>query len=152
VAPLIARLGAETSVKLAISLNATTDEQRAALMPINRRWPIAELMAACRRFPMKQGRRITFEYVLLAGVNDTDGDARRLVRLVSGLPSKVNLIPYNENPGLGFTAPAPARVAAFRKILLDGGLNAVVRRSRGQDVTAACGQLAVLEPSAQGGM
>jgi 23S rRNA (adenine2503-C2)-methyltransferase len=97
--PGIDRLGAETRVKLAISLNASSDPQRDALMPVNRKWPIGELLSACRRFPMQQGRRITFEYVLLGGVNDGDDDARRLTRLVAGLPAKVNLIPYNESPG-----------------------------------------------------
>jgi 23S rRNA (adenine2503-C2)-methyltransferase len=151
VVPAIARLGAETRVKLAISLNATTDAQRSALMPINRRWPIAELLDACRRFPMKQGRRITFEYVLLAGVNDGVEDARRLARLLAGIPAKVNLIAYNENPGLGFEAPPPARVEAFRDALLGAHLTAVVRRNRGRDIAAACGQLAVLEPAVTGG-
>jgi 23S rRNA (adenine2503-C2)-methyltransferase len=143
IVPAIARLGAETTVKLAVSLNATTDAQRDALMPLNRRWPIAELLEACRSFPMKQGRRITFEYVLLGGVNDTDADARRLARLVAGMPAKVNLIPYNENPGLGFAAPAPDRVEAFWRLLLAGGVTAVIRRNRGRDIAAACGQLAV---------
>ena len=141
--PQIRRLGLETQVKLAVSLNATTDAQRDALMPLNRRYPLAELLAACRAFPLKQGRRITFEYVLLGGVNDADADAERLVELVRGLPAKVNLIPYNENPGLGFSAPAPARVEAFRDVLLRRNVTAVVRRNRGQDIAAACGQLAV---------
>jgi 23S rRNA (adenine2503-C2)-methyltransferase len=143
IVPAIARFGAETPVKLAVSLNATTDAQRDALMPLNRKWPIAELLEACRRFPMKQGRRITFEYVLLGGVNDTDADARRLAHLVAGIPAKVNLIPYNENPGLGFAAPVPGRVEAFWRLLLAGGVTAVIRRNRGRDIAAACGQLAV---------
>ncbi len=141
-APEMRRLGKETQVKLAVSLNATTDEQRSRLMPVNRRWPLAELLAACRDFPMKQGRRITFEYVLLAGVNDSDADAERLARLVRGLRAKVNLIPYNDNPGLGFRAPGPERVESFRGILLAREVTAVVRRNRGQDIAAACGQLA----------
>jgi 23S rRNA (adenine2503-C2)-methyltransferase len=136
------RLGEETQVKLAVSLNATTDEQRDALMPINRRWPIGELLAACRSFPMRQGRRITFEYVLLDGVNDADADAVRLARLVAGIPAKVNLIPYNDNPGLGFRAPAPERVDAFHRLLLERNVTAVVRKNRGGDIAAACGQLA----------
>ena len=140
--PVMRRLGEETQVKLAVSLNATTDAQRDAIMPVNRRWPIAELLAACRAFPMKQGRRITFEYVLLRGVNDSDADAGRLARLVAGIPAKVNLIPYNENPGLGFGAPDPGRVDAFHRILLDRNVTAVVRRNRGADIAAACGQLA----------
>jgi 23S rRNA (adenine2503-C2)-methyltransferase len=140
--PGIRRLGEETLVKLAVSLNATTDAQRDAIMPINRRYPIAELLAACRAFPTRNGRRITFEYVLLAGLNDDLEDARRLARLVRGIPAKVNLIPYNENPGLGFRAPAPERVAAFQEELAARNLTVVVRRSRGTDISAACGQLA----------
>ncbi len=140
--PLIGKLGAETPVKLAVSLNATTDAQRDALMPINRRYPIARLLEACRAFPARNGRRITFEYVLLGGVNDTLDDARRLADLVRGIPAKVNLIPYNENPGLGFSAPAPEAVQAFLEALLARNLTAVVRKSRGRDISAACGQLA----------
>jgi 23S rRNA (adenine2503-C2)-methyltransferase len=140
--PQIRRLGEETQVKLAVSLNATTDEQRDRLMPINRRYPLADLLAACRNFPMKQGRRITFEYVLLRGVNDSDADAERLARLIAGIPAKVNLIAYNDNPGLGFAAPDPARVEAFRDRLVARNATAVVRRNRGQDIAAACGQLA----------
>jgi 23S rRNA (adenine2503-C2)-methyltransferase len=142
VVPAMRRLGEETDVKLAVSLNATTDELRSSLMPINRRWPLAELLEACRAFPMKKGRRITFEYVLLGGVNDSGDDARRLARLVRDIPAKVNLIPYNENPGLGFSSPAPERVEAFRDVLLSRNVTAVVRRNRGRDIAAACGQLA----------
>jgi 23S rRNA (adenine2503-C2)-methyltransferase len=141
-APMIRRLGEETQVKLAVSLNATTDETRARIMPIDRRWPIAELLRACRAFPMKQGRRITFEYVMLGGVNDTDADAERLGRLLDGIPSKVNLIPYNESPGLPWRAPEAARVDRFRDRLVAMGITAVVRKSRGRDIAAACGQLA----------
>ena len=140
--PEMRRFGEETDVKLAVSLNATTDELRSELMPLNRRWPLAELLAACRDFPMKKGRRITFEYVLLGGLNDSDEDAVRLSRLVKGIPAKVNLIPYNDNPGLGFTAPAPERVESFRDQLVRANVTAVVRRNRGQDISAACGQLA----------
>jgi 23S rRNA (adenine2503-C2)-methyltransferase len=140
--PQMKRLGEETAVKLAVSLNATSDEQRATLMPIDKRYPLARLLEACRTFPMKQGRRITFEYVMLGGVNDSDDDAERLARIVRGIPAKVNLIPYNPNPGLGFEAPAPGRVEAFRDILVQRNVTAVVRRNRGQDIAAACGQLA----------
>ena len=143
IVPEMRRFGEETDVKLAVSLNATTDEVRTALMPLNRRWPLRDLLAACRSFPMKKGRRITFEYVLLGGVNDSDEDAVRLSRLVKGIPAKVNLIPYNENPGLGFRAPAPGRVEAFRDRLVLANVTAVVRRNRGGDIAAACGQLAV---------
>ena len=142
VVPQMRRFGEETDVKLAVSLNATTDEVRSAIMPLNRRWPIADLLAACRDFPMKKGRRITFEYVLLGGVNDSDEDATRLSRLVKGIPAKVNLIPYNENPGLGFRAPEPERVESFRDRLVGANVTAVIRRNRGRDIAAACGQLA----------
>jgi 23S rRNA (adenine2503-C2)-methyltransferase len=142
VVPMIRRLGEETPVKLAISLNATTDAQRDALMPINRRWPLSELLAACREFPTRNGRRITFEYVLLGGVNDTLADARRLAELLRGIPAKVNLIPYNANPGLPFAAPPPERVVEFQEALAARHLTVVVRKNRGRDISAACGQLA----------
>src|SRR3954469_3033614 len=141
--PNILRFAEETQVKLAVSLNATTDEQRAKLMPVDRKWNIAALMDAIRRFPSRQGRRVTFEYVLLRAVNDSDDDAARLAALLHGLPVKVNLIPYNENPGLGFGDPGAERVAAFRRALGDRGITALVRKNRGRDIAAACGQLAV---------
>jgi 23S rRNA (adenine2503-C2)-methyltransferase len=149
--PMIRRLGEETKVKLAVSLNATTDETRSRIMPINSRYPIAELLRACRAFPMKQGRRITFEYVLLGGLNDTDDDADRLARLLKGVPSKVNLIPYNECPGLSFRAPDAARVEAFRDRVVAYGITAVVRKSRGREIAAACGQLAASPEGATAG-
>jgi 23S rRNA (adenine2503-C2)-methyltransferase len=140
--PVMRRFGEETQVKLAVSLNATTDAQRDAIMPINKRFPLATLLQACRDFPMKQGRRITFEYVLLGGVNDAPEDAERLARLVRGLRAKVNLIPYNENPGLGFAAPTRERVKRFEDILVAHDVTVVVRKNRGRDIAAACGQLA----------
>jgi 23S rRNA (adenine2503-C2)-methyltransferase len=140
--PVMRRLGEETQVKLAVSLNATTDAQRDAIMPINRRWPLGELLAACRDFPVRNGRRITFEYVLLAGVNDAPEDARRLAGLLRGIPAKVNLIPYNANPGLPYAAPEPGRVVEFQEALAAQDLTVVVRRARGSDIAAACGQLA----------
>lgn len=141
--PAIERLGHETPVKLAVSLNATTDEIRSEIMPVNRRWSIADLLEACRSFPMKAGRRITFEYVLLGGLNDSDDDAYRLAQLMKDMPAKVNLIPYNENPGLGFKEPSQARVERFRRILENHHIVAIVRKNRGRDISAACGQLAV---------
>jgi 23S rRNA (adenine2503-C2)-methyltransferase len=141
--PNILRFGEETRVKLAVSLNATTDEQRARLMPVDRKWNIAALIDAVRKFPSRQGRRVTFEYVLLRDVNDSDEDAARLAALLDALPVKVNLIPYNENPGLGFGDPGAARLQAFRRILSDRGVTAMVRKNRGRDIAAACGQLAV---------
>src|SRR5437899_2091335 len=141
--PNIVRFGEDTQVKLAVSLNATTDEQRARLMPVDKKWDIAALMDAVRRFPSRQGRRVTFEYVLLRDVNDSEEDAARLAALLRDLPVKVNLIPYNENPGLGFADPGAERVAAFRKALDARGITALVRKNRGRDIAAACGQLAV---------
>jgi 23S rRNA (adenine2503-C2)-methyltransferase len=140
--PMMRKLGEETPVKLAVSLNATTDAQRDVLMPINRRWPISELMRACREYPARNGRRITFEYVLLGGVNDSLDDARRLAALVHGIPTKVNLIPYNANPGLPYVAPGAERVAEFQEALAARHLTVVVRKNRGRDISAACGQLA----------
>jgi 23S rRNA (adenine2503-C2)-methyltransferase len=145
IVPGIDRLGAEpVRPKLAISLNASTDEQRDALMPINRKYPIAMLLDACRRYPLRSWERLTFEYVLLGGVNDAPEDARRVARLISNLRAKVNLIPWN--PGaLPYHAPEPVRVEEFRRVLTDKGVPAFVRLSRGQDVFAACGQLALIE-------
>ncbi len=140
--PMIERLGKETQVKLAVSLNASHDESRSASMPINHRWNIEVLLEACRHFPMRQGRRITFEYVLMRGVNDSDDDARRLAALMEGLPAKVNLIPYNDNPGLGFHSPSEDRAESFRELLAERHVAAFVRKNRGRDIAAACGQLA----------
>jgi 23S rRNA (adenine2503-C2)-methyltransferase len=140
--PMIERFGQETDVKLAISLNASTDEQRSKTMPVNRKWNIAALMEACRKFPLRQGRRITFEYVLLRGFNDTDEDAYRLIELLQDVPAKVNLIPYNENPGLGFQTTMEERAEAFREILAQGHIAAFIRQNRGRDIAGACGQLA----------
>ena len=140
--PMIERFGAETNVKLAISLNATNDEVRDRIMPVNKKWKIADLMDACRKFPLKQGRRITFEYVLMAGVNDTDDDAARLAVLLRDVPAKVNLIQYNENPGLGFYSTVDDRAERFRHALDLAGVAAFIRANRGRDIAAACGQLA----------
>jgi 23S rRNA (adenine2503-C2)-methyltransferase len=143
VVPALERLAAETVVpNLAISLNATTDAVRDLLIPINRKWNIATLVGACRRFPLEPRRRITFEYVLIDGVNDTAEDARRLVRLLDGLRKKVNLIPLNADPWVPLAPPPEARVLAFQKILTDHQVTAHIRRPRGDDVSAACGMLA----------
>jgi 23S rRNA (adenine2503-C2)-methyltransferase len=147
-APQVPRFVAETRVNLAVSLTATTDALRGRLMPVNRRWPLAELLAACRAVPLPRRKRITFEYVMLDGVNDTDADARRLVRLLHGLRAKVNLIPFNPFPASGF-APSPReRLARFQGLLRAHGLNATIRESRGRDIQAACGQLAAARPAA----
>lgn len=127
---------------LAISLSGTTDEQREVLMPINRKYPLAELIAACRDFPLEDRERLTFEYVMLDGVNDSPEDARRLVRLLGQIRAKVNLIPHNPAPELPYRASSPERILAFQKILVERDLPAFIRRPRGQDISAACGQLA----------
>ena len=132
---------------LAISLHATTEEQRDRLVPINRKYPLAQLMAACRDFPLKKRSRITFEYVMLAGENDTPADARRLVKLLAGLKAKVNLLPLNEADGIPYARPSDERVDAFAQILANAHITVSVRKSRGRDIRAACGQLAVEKPS-----
>jgi 23S rRNA (adenine2503-C2)-methyltransferase len=140
--PKMAELAAALPVNLAVSLNATTEEQRREIMPITKRYPLAELLEACRRFPLPTGKRITFEYVMIAGFNDTPADAARLVVLLQGIPSKVNLIPYNENPDRpALRRPDAATVRAFRARLTEGGASATVRATRGLDISAACGQL-----------
>lgn len=142
--PEIERLAAEDVMpNLAISLHATTDEQRGALVPLNRKYGIAEVLEACRRFPLGKRDRITFEYVLLDGVNDTPEDARRLARLLSSQRAKVNLIPLNPAAGIPYERPSDDRINAFGRILADGGITVSVRKSRGRDIRAACGQLAV---------
>jgi len=145
IVPGIERLAQEkVRPKLAVSLNASNDEQRDAIMPINRKYPIAALLEACRRYPLRPWERLTFEYVLLGGVNDAPDDARRVVRLLNGLRAKVNLIPWN--PGeLPYRPPASADVEEFRRILAEKDVPVFVRYSRGQDIFAACGQLAVIE-------
>jgi len=139
--PAIERLGRDTDVQIAISLNATTDAVRDEIMPVNRRWNIAALLDACRRFPLKARRRITFEYVMLAGVNDSDDDARRLTRLLRGMSCKVNLIPFNPHPLSSFERPSRKRVEDFQEVLAAAQLSTFVRTTRGLDIDAACGML-----------
>lgn len=139
--PEIGRFGREVTAKLAVSLNATTDEVRSRIMPVNRKYPLADLIGSLRSYPLKPGWRLTFEYVLLAGVNDSEADARRLVRLLNGIPCKVNLIVYNPHPASAYDTPAPGAVARFHTILLDKHMSAFIRESRGGDICAACGQL-----------
>ena len=142
VVPMMARCGEELDVNLAVSLHAVTDELRDEIVPINRKYPLAELIAACRAYPgAHNARRITFEYVMLDGVNDSAADARALVRLIKGLPAKVNLIPFNPWPGAPYACSRPKAIAAFGQILYEAGLAAPVRTPRGQDIMAACGQL-----------
>lgn len=128
-------------INLAVSLNATTDETRSRIMPINKKYPLKTLLDACRRFPLGPRRRITFEYVLIDGLNDSAEDARRLVRLLRGIPSKVNLIPLNPHAGSDLSRPPDTVIAAFQEILLKNNLTALIRESKGRDILAACGQL-----------
>jgi 23S rRNA (adenine2503-C2)-methyltransferase len=150
IVPGLERLAQEDLVpNLAISLNATTDAVRDRLIPINRKWNIAALLDACRRFPLEARRRITFEYVLIEGTNDTEEDALRLVKLLKGLKKKINLIPLNADPWIPLKPPSEERALAFQKILLEHHLTAYIRRPRGNDISAACGMLAGRE-SARG--
>lgn len=142
VLPALKRLANEPLMpNLAISLHATTEETRDLLVPVNRKYGLTELLDACRAFPLKRRNRITFEYVMLAGVNDSPQDARRLVTLMHGIRSKVNLLPLNEAAGIPYQRPDDQRVNAFAEVLADGGLTVSVRKSRGRDIRAACGQL-----------
>jgi 23S rRNA (adenine2503-C2)-methyltransferase len=142
VVPAIARCGAELGVNLAVSLHAVTDELRERLVPLDKKYPIAELLEACRNYPgSSNARRITFEYVMLRGVNDSPSEARELVRLLKGIPAKVNLIPFNPWPGAPFECSTEAAIAAFSDIVFAAGYSAPVRTPRGRDILAACGQL-----------
>jgi 23S rRNA (adenine2503-C2)-methyltransferase len=136
---------ADLKVNLAVSLNATTDAVRTQIMPINKAYPIATLLAACRAFPLAVRQRITFEYVLLREVNDTLADAKRLVQLMHGLRCKINLLPLNEIPGVPYRRPRDETVQQFQNYLLQHGISAFVRQSRGRDISAACGQLRFAE-------
>jgi 23S rRNA (adenine2503-C2)-methyltransferase len=142
VVPMIRRAGEEIGVNLAISLHAVTDEIRDRLVPLNRKYPIAELMDACRTYPgASNARRITFEYVMLKGVNDSPAEARELVRLIAGVPAKVNLIPFNPWPGAPYECSSDTAIKAFSDIVFAAGYAAPVRTPRGRDILAACGQL-----------
>lgn len=142
IVPLMRRCGEELGVNLALSLHAVNDELRDELVPINRKYPLAELMRACREYPtLSNARRITFEYVMLKGVNDSDAEARALVRLIRGIPAKVNLIPFNPWPGAPYECASNNRIRSFAQIVLDAGYASPVRTPRGQDIFAACGQL-----------
>ncbi len=129
--------------KLAVSLNASEEEQRTALIPLNRKYPLAGLLRVCREYPLRPRERLTFEYVLLEGVNDSDADARRVAALLQGMRAKVNLIPYNGGPELPYRASPLERVLAFQQILTERRVPAFIRISRGQDIRAACGQLSL---------
>ena len=142
VVPAMARCGEELGVNLAVSLHAVTDELRDVIVPLNKKYPLKQLLAACRAYPgVHNARRITFEYVMLKDVNDTPADARELVRLLKGIPAKTNLIPFNPWPGAPYDCSSPQAIERFARILNDAGLSAPVRTPRGQDIMAACGQL-----------
>jgi len=139
--PKIKRLGKDFRVNLAVSLNAPDEEKRSYLMPINRRYPLRELIEACKIYPLQKGRRITFEYVLIKGINDEIEDAERLVQILSGIKAKVNLIPFNPFNGSSLRPPTPDRIERFQKYLIKNHLTALIRKSKGSDICAACGQL-----------
>ena len=142
VVPAIRRCGGEIGVNLAVSLHAVRDDIRDRLVPLNRKYPIAELLDACRNYPgASNARRITFEYVMLKGVNDSPAEARELVQLLAGIPAKVNLIPFNPWPGAPYECSSEATIAAFSDIVFAAGYSAPVRTPRGRDILAACGQL-----------
>lgn len=142
VVPMIERCGRELGVNLAVSLHAVRDELRDEIVPLNKKYPIAELLKACREYPAaNNARRITFEYVMLKGVNDSDADARELVRLLHDIHAKVNLIPFNPWPGSPYECSSKSRIDAFARIVNDAGYSSPVRKTRGQDILAACGQL-----------
>ena len=142
VVPMIKRAGEEIGVLLAISLHAVTDELRDVLVPLNRKYPIAELIAACRAYPgLSNARRITFEYVMLKGVNDSPAEARALVRLLAGIPAKINLIPFNPWPGSGYECSDWDAIERFADIVNRAGYASPIRTPRGRDILAACGQL-----------
>jgi 23S rRNA (adenine2503-C2)-methyltransferase len=142
VVPMIERCGAEIGVNLAISLHAVRDELRDLLVPLNKKYPIAELLAACRNYPgLNNARRITFEYVMLKDVNDSEADARELVRLLRGIPAKVNLIPFNAWPGAPYECSSDDAIQRFGDIVNAAGYASPVRTPRGRDILAACGQL-----------
>jgi 23S rRNA (adenine2503-C2)-methyltransferase len=144
--PEIARLGADFggSIGLAVSLHAADDETRSRLMPINKKYPLPELMAALRAYPLPRRRRITIEYTLVSGRNDDPSEAKKLVRLLRGLPVKINLIPMNPIGASTLGPPDMTRVLAFQRVVCDAGYSCFIRRRRGDDVSAACGQLALL--------
>jgi 23S rRNA (adenine2503-C2)-methyltransferase len=142
--PMMDRLAQEELMpNLAVSLHAATEETRLAIVPPTKKYSLQAIVDACKRFPVSKRRRIMFEYVMLKGVNDSDADARKLVKVLAGVKAKVNLLPLNEAPGIPFERPSDERVNAFAKILVDRGLMASVRKSRGRDIRAACGQLIV---------
>lgn len=142
IVPMIERCGQELGISLAISLHAVTDELRNEIVPINRKYPLKELLQACRDYPnVSNARRITFEYVMLKGINDSPADARKLVQLIKGIPAKINLIPFNPWPGSPYVCSSPQAISTFAEIVYRAGYASPVRTPRGRDILAACGQL-----------
>jgi len=141
IVPMIRRIGADTKVSLAISLNAADDKTRDLLMPVNKTYNLQTLVSACRDFPLVNRKMITFEYILIRGVNDRYEDAKKLTRLLSGLRAKINLIPFNECPGLALRTPDMETVLTFQDVLARNNFTAIIRKSKGRDISAACGQL-----------
>jgi 23S rRNA (adenine2503-C2)-methyltransferase len=142
IVPRIAELGKRVRTKLAVSLNAASDEIRSGIMPVNSTYPLESLMAALKDYPLPKRDRITIEYVLIRGLNDSDADAKKLVKLLNPIRAKVNLIPFNDEMSTEFKTPTPERTSAFQDILMSKSLMTIVRKSRGRDILAACGQLA----------
>jgi len=140
IVPLIPRV-AESGARIAVSLNATTNETRDHVMPINKRYPLEELLAACKEYTTQTKDKVTFEYVLLKGVTDSLQDAKRLKTLTKGIPCKINIIPFNEHPNSGFERPSDESVLRFQRELMRLGLHVLLRRTMGRDIYAACGQL-----------
>ncbi|MDO9109843.1 MAG: 23S rRNA (adenine(2503)-C(2))-methyltransferase RlmN, partial [Desulfatirhabdiaceae bacterium] len=139
--PELLQLGKDVTVNLAVSLNATDNETRSRLMPINRKYPLESLLEACRQYPLAPRKRITFEYILIQGINDSREDAQRLSKLLRPIKAKINLIPFNEHPGSLFRRPDEKTILNFQDILVQNHYTAMVRNSKGQDISAACGQL-----------
>jgi 23S rRNA (adenine2503-C2)-methyltransferase len=140
-APMIIQLGKDICINLAVSLNAPDDERRSRIMPINRKYPLTALLKACKDYPMPGRRMLTFEYILMAGINDSPQDAEKLAKLLKGVRSKINLIAFNEYPGAPFHTPDPETLRIFQQILLKHHYTTILRKSRGSDILAACGQL-----------
>jgi 23S rRNA (adenine2503-C2)-methyltransferase len=139
--PEINKLGADSNANLAVSLNATDDKTRSMLMPVNKRYPIQQLLYACQQYKMKPRKKITFEYILINNINDKKEDAIRLCKLLAPIKAKVNLIPFNEHGKSSFKKPSKEKISNFMQILLDAKLTAIIRKSKGDDISAACGQL-----------
>lgn len=149
-APMIRQLGNDICINLAISLNAPDNEKRSELMPVNRKYPLESILAACRDYPMPGRRMLTFEYILMAGVNDSSADAEKVARLLKGVRCKLNLIAFNEYPGSPFKTPSPETIKTFQQMLIRHHYTAMIRTSKGSDILAACGQLSGRKTATEG--